>query len=226
MKVKRVHCFFEQSGTFKNEFKKLGIPAEDYDILNEFGETENVVDLFEQIKRGYDGKPSVFDKISPDDLIFAFFPCTRFEAQILLTFWQEGAQHKKLPLITKLERDLVLQDELTENYKVITKLAILCLQKGLRLIIENPYNNQHYLVTHWCIKPKIIDTDRRRDGDMYKKPTQYFFINCEPENNLVFEPIDFVENCTVTEKNQRDRSKIQPQYANRFIRKYIIGGET
>ena len=24
---------FEQSGTFKNEFIKLGIPAEDYDIL-------------------------------------------------------------------------------------------------------------------------------------------------------------------------------------------------
>lgn len=29
----KVHCFFEQSGAFKNEFIKLGIPAEDYDIL-------------------------------------------------------------------------------------------------------------------------------------------------------------------------------------------------
>lgn len=26
----KVYCFFEQSGTFKNEFKKLGIEAEDY----------------------------------------------------------------------------------------------------------------------------------------------------------------------------------------------------
>lgn len=34
MEIKgKVHCFFEQSGTFKNEFIKLGIPAEDYDIL-------------------------------------------------------------------------------------------------------------------------------------------------------------------------------------------------
>lgn len=32
----KVHCFFEQSGTFKNEFIKLGIPAEDYDIQNNF----------------------------------------------------------------------------------------------------------------------------------------------------------------------------------------------
>ena len=40
----KVHCFFEQSGTFKNEFIKLGIPAEDYDIQNNFGETDHVED--------------------------------------------------------------------------------------------------------------------------------------------------------------------------------------
>lgn len=28
----KVHCFFEQSGTFKNEFRKLGYEAFDYDI--------------------------------------------------------------------------------------------------------------------------------------------------------------------------------------------------
>lgn len=48
-----VHCLFEQSGTFKNEFKKLGMEAQDYDILNDFGETDNVIDLFEEINNGY-----------------------------------------------------------------------------------------------------------------------------------------------------------------------------
>ena len=48
-----VHCFFEQSGTFKNEFKKLGIPAEDYDIQNNFNETDHVIDLFREIDRAY-----------------------------------------------------------------------------------------------------------------------------------------------------------------------------
>lgn len=48
----KVHCLFEQSGTFKNEFKKLGVEAEDYDILNDFGETDHIVDLFEQIRGG------------------------------------------------------------------------------------------------------------------------------------------------------------------------------
>ena len=41
-----VHCFFEQSGTFKKEFIKLGYEAEDYDIQNQFGETDNVTHLF------------------------------------------------------------------------------------------------------------------------------------------------------------------------------------
>ena len=50
----KVHCFFEQSGTFKNEFIKLGIPAEDYDIQNNFGQTDHVIDLFSEIDRAYD----------------------------------------------------------------------------------------------------------------------------------------------------------------------------
>ena len=46
MEIKgKVHLFFEQSGTFKNEFKKLGFEAYDYDIQNNFGETDYVMDL-------------------------------------------------------------------------------------------------------------------------------------------------------------------------------------
>ena len=51
----KVHCFFEQSGTFKNEFIKLGIPAEDYDLRNNFGETDTVMDLFAEIENAYGG---------------------------------------------------------------------------------------------------------------------------------------------------------------------------
>ena len=55
MEIKgKVHCFFEQSGTFKNEFIKLGISAEDYDIQNNFGETDHVIDLFGEIDRAYE----------------------------------------------------------------------------------------------------------------------------------------------------------------------------
>lgn len=70
----KVHCFFEQSGTFKNEFIKLGIPAEDYDIQNNFGETDHVVDLFKAIEDAYEGKPSLFDQVGggrPNSGIFS-----------------------------------------------------------------------------------------------------------------------------------------------------------
>lgn len=49
----KVHCFFEQSGTFKNEFIKLGIPAEDYDIQNNFGQTDHTDDLFADIEAAF-----------------------------------------------------------------------------------------------------------------------------------------------------------------------------
>ena len=72
---------FEQSGVFKNEFKKLGYEAYDYDIQNNFGETDYQIDLFKEIEDAYDGKPSLFDQIrggQDGDLIVAFYPCIYF----------------------------------------------------------------------------------------------------------------------------------------------------
>lgn len=74
----KVHCFFEQSGTFKRAFMEFGIPAEDYDIQNNFGETDHVIDLFAEIEKAYAGEGSIFDTITKDDLIMAFFPCIYF----------------------------------------------------------------------------------------------------------------------------------------------------
>ena len=51
----KVHCLFEQSGTFKKEFKKLGYDAFDYDIQNEFGETDYKIDIFAEIEKSYAG---------------------------------------------------------------------------------------------------------------------------------------------------------------------------
>lgn len=59
----KVWNFFEQSGVFKNEFKKLGYEAVDVDIQNNFGETDYQIDLFAEIEKGYDNQPSIFDKI-------------------------------------------------------------------------------------------------------------------------------------------------------------------
>ena len=51
----RIHLLFEQSGTFKKEFQSLGYEAYDYDILNNFGQTDYQIDLFKEIEEAYRG---------------------------------------------------------------------------------------------------------------------------------------------------------------------------
>lgn len=48
----KAYCFFEQSGTFRDAFRKYGIEAYDYDIQNEFGKTDFITDLFAEIEGG------------------------------------------------------------------------------------------------------------------------------------------------------------------------------
>lgn len=56
MEIKgKVYLLFEQSGTFKNEFKKLGYEAFDADIQNNFGQTDFQIDLFAEIENAYRG---------------------------------------------------------------------------------------------------------------------------------------------------------------------------
>lgn len=235
----KVYCFFEQSGTFKNEFRKLGIDAEDYDILNDFGETDHIIDLFAEIRGGYNGEPSIFDSITKDDLIMAFFPCVRFENQVMLHFRGQASQMRNWSLTKKMEYCMTLQNELTEMYELVNKLFIVCIRKGLKLIMENPFSEEHYLRRYWCLLPSIIDRDRRQRGDYYKKPTQYWFLNCKPCNNFIFEAQalnglqitdanrlmssgTFEQQTGIKTKRTVARSMIHPDYANRFIREYIL----
>lgn len=223
MKIEKAHCFFEQSGTFKNEFKKLGIESFDYDILDDFGQTDYRIDLFHEIATAYQGGQSVFDNISKNDLIIAFFPCVRFEQQILLSFKGTNSGFKNWTLEQKLEYDMRLHDELSLLYKLITKLVLICLSRGLRLIIENPYNVQHYLTKYWALEPAIIDKDRHKKGDYFIKPTQYWFVNCEPNEEPLFEaPTIRQKHKKIECENKVSRSMISPEYANRFIREYIL----
>ena len=89
----------------------------------------------------------------------------------------------------KLEYNLELHNELHYLYTIITKMVLVCMNKNIPLIIENPYSMEHYLTRYWSLKPSVIDKDRTLRGDHYKKPTQYWFINREPSNNFIFEPM-------------------------------------
>lgn len=119
----KVHCFFEQSGTFKNEFIKLGIPAEDYDIQNNFGETDHVIDLFAEIEKGYNREPSIFDNITPDDLIMAFFPCIYFETIQMCYYQLTHLNNATKPLKDKIEDAIARLDKRTKFHSLLYKLV-------------------------------------------------------------------------------------------------------
>lgn len=235
MKINKVYCLFEQSGTFKNEFIRLGVNAEDYDILNDFGETDHVVDLFAEIEKAYDGKESLFDSISSDDLVFAFFPCTSFEARVPLNSRCEGYQFKNYEDLQKLDYSMKLNAQIGVMYTLICKLFTVCLRGGWRMIVENPHMHPHYLTQYFPIKPKVIDSDRTKNGDHFKKPTQYWFVNCEPEQNVTFEPLEYVQQHTIEnarfmdkdmgKNTQVKRSMIHNQYARRFIQNHILNAD-
>lgn len=220
---KTIRCLFEQSGTFKNEFIKLGYEAYDYDIEDKFGETDYQLDLFNEIDKAYDNEQSIFDEFSDKDLILAFFPCIRFEAQILLWFRGECSSQKKWTLDRKLKYNLNLHNELHNMYMHITKLVYIANDRKLKLMIENPYTEQHYLMRYWCLKPKIIDNDRSKMGDIWVKPTAYWCLNFEPHNN----EIELPEYNKQMKYNYNtgggiERSLIDSDYANNFIRRYLI----
>lgn len=126
--------FFEQSGTFKNEFKKLGHEAIDYDIQNSFGETDVIIDLFNEINSAFEEKTSIFNSIKNTEVILAFFPCTRFEDQIQMHFRGTAYQMKKWNEERKLENDLILHNDLSRLYKIITELAIVCIRRNEQLV--------------------------------------------------------------------------------------------
>lgn len=221
---------FEQSGTFKEEFIKLGIPAEDYDIQNNFGKTDHVVDLFAAIEDAYEGKPSLFDGISHDDLIVAFFPCIYFSSNNTLHFDGSWLTYHQRGMSELEINDAILKRgrERQHFYEVLLKMFSVCTMKGLRLIVENPYATHHYLHANFPYKPKVIDTDRQRRGDYFKKPTQYFFHNCEPTNG--FTPCRPKLTKTVKQLSggngglcNEERSLISPDYARNFICDCIIG---
>ena len=226
----KVHCFFEQSGTFKNEFRKLGYEAYDYDIQNNHGETDNLIDLFAEIEKAYSGGASIFDSISCEDLILAFFPCIYFCQMSQYAQSLNYINYRSLSESEAIEKILERQTKRQEYLSKLTKFIKVCLDRKLRMIFENPVTGS-FLNNYFLKPPTIIDNNRMLRGDYYKKPTGYWFWNCEPTNGFTYQK-------DKTQKRHKDaesrwnatngmcneeRSLISSDYARNFICDFILG---
>lgn len=230
MKIEgKVHCLFEQSGTFKNEFKKLGYEAYDYDIQNHFGETDFVIDLFSEINKAYEGGASIFDTFTKDDLLLAFFPCIYFCDINEPLFSLDDHNYLQLPLKEKYERIIARAEERQKFYELCLRMFCVVDTRGLRMVMENPYSKSHYLVKNFVYKAKVIDRNRRMRGDYFVKPTQYFYVNCDPTFGQTYTMPKETKNVCALKGREKgglcneERSMISPDYARNFICDFILG---
>lgn len=108
-------------------------------------------------------------------------------------------------------------------YEYFCKMYMILLKIGCKAVIENPYSTQHYLNRYFPIKSSLVIDDRTELGDIYKKPTQFWFINFEPKFNLV----------SKYEKNKDfkrlkntsygiTRSYITKEFAKLFMENYVL----
>lgn len=242
MEIKgKVWCMFEQSGTFKQEFIKLGIPAIDLDIQNNFGQTDMQMDLFREIERGYEdgighthtqGRQTIFDDMTTEDLIIAFFPCIYFETIQQLCFCLKKFDQKDWDITRQIEYAMDRLDERTRLHKYLYKLLHIVHTRKLRFILENPATEPNYLISGQNFPaPTFIDRNRMLRGDIYKKPTAYWFVNCEPTYGLTImkdkesKRIDRSKSSKIAGLCSEERSMISSDYARNFICDFILGKE-
>lgn len=230
MEIKgKAFCLFEQSGTFKREFIKLGIPAYDFDIQNNFGETDRQLDLFEHIEAAYAGGASLFDEITPNDFIFAFFPCIYFCTLSQMAFFWGCTNYRTMTTHEKTEAILQRSKNREYFFSLAVKMLAVAKERGLRLVMENPWSEQTFLKANFVLPPTLVDKNRMLRGDYFMKPTAYWFINCEPTHGETYKNDKAKKTIMAAKSSSRaglcseERSLISSDYARNFICDFLIG---
>ena len=228
----KAYCLFEQSGTFRDAFKRAGIPAVCVDIDNQDGQTDHIVDLFEAIEQAYDGKPSFLDRITPDDFVMAFFPCIHFCDLATKYYDLTSVNYRTYSHRQKAEYAIKKSNEMVRFYQLLLKLVTIAETKKIRLVVENPFFGATLMKTLFR-NPDFIDYDRAKGGDFFKKPTAYWFYNCNPEPGPLVIKINKKNRKKIlnTKRSESsgacslDRSRISSTYADNFVRCKILGND-
>lgn len=116
-------------------------------------------------------------------------------------------------------------------FGLAVKMLTIAKEKGLRLIMENPWSQQTYLKANFILPPALIDNDRTKRGDYFQKPTAYWYINCEPTFGMSLQSQVKKKRVIDCKKGisagicSEERSMISHDYARNFICDFIIGKE-
>lgn len=160
----------------------------------------------------------------------AFFPCIYFTGSVNpCYFTMENTNYRKLSTKQKFDAMLERADQRNDFYKLLYKLVGVCVLRGLRLVIENPFSPLHFLHNNFLKEPTIVDNDRRRRGDYFQKPTGFWFFNAEPTNGCTFQKpkkelvVWEAKSASKAGLCSEERSMISPDYARNFICDFVLG---
>ncbi|MBQ8969217.1 MAG: hypothetical protein IJ064_05755 [Bacteroidaceae bacterium] len=139
--------------------------------------------------------------------------------------------HNNRKMRPKERADRVLERSANrERYFRLAVQMISCAeQRGIRLIMENPWAMQTFLKDNFVYPPAIVDKNRMLRGDYFVKPTAYWFIGCEPTHGFSYqndkERKAIIKVAPSKESGicNEERSMISPDYARNFICDFVIG---
>lgn len=167
------------------------------------------------------------------DLIMSFFPCIFFCQASQSAFTYTYNNYEAYDVRKKTDAILERSHNREYFYTLLIKLFCIIQEKGLRMVVENPYSGQHYLILpqNFVMPPTFIDHNRMMRGDYFKKPTAYWFVNCKPtygfteQNDKEQRTIMNTKQASKAGLCSEDRSMISPDYARNFICDFILGKE-
>lgn len=136
-------------------------------------------------------------------------------------------------MTVKQKTDAILERDKKRAYfyGLAIKMFAVAQERGLRLVMENPWSENTYLKANFIIPPAIVDENRMMRGDYRVKPTAYWFINSEPTHGCTIQLDKLKEKKThMTSRGSsvaglcsEERSMISTDYARNFICDFIIG---
>lgn len=161
----------------------------------------------------------------------AFFPCIYFCEKSSFAMSLGYFNYRKLNMREKVDKILERAKSRQYFYTLIIKLFAVVMERGLKMVVENPYSTMHYLHNNFLLPPTFVDKNRQLRGDYFVKPTQYWFVGFEPTigctlyNNPIKKTISNSKDGIHAGACSEERSMIAPEYARNFICDFILGKE-
>lgn len=133
----------------------------------------------------------------------------------------------------KEKTDAILERDRNRSYfyGLLIKMFAIAKERGLRLVVENPWSENTYLKANFILPPSIVDENRMLRGDYRVKPTAYWFLNCDATKGFTEQYDKFNEKKTHMKSRgskkaglcSEERSMISTDYARNFICDFILG---